>query len=308
MSDGTTFALAAISGGVALTSAALSLHGVRLAHRLEQEREARTKAEQVEQLMARYRDPMVRAAFDLQSRLFNILRQDPEGFLSKYYGRGNAAEKEYAVESTLHVIGEYLGWVEILRREVQFLDLQDVARNRELNEKLDAISSAFYVDTIDPVFRIFRSEQRAIGEVMMTGTPDEDHGGRECLGYASFVSARRAPDFSRWFAKLEADIGLLAEDPSVHRERLIRLQHALIDVVDFLDPEFARFPRHIRTKLEVAVPANEPVTPTTSSLEGPAATSGGNAIPDPPRVAGGERYTSSDLIALAKEVRPHAMS
>ena len=63
------------------------------------------------------------------------------------------------------------------------------------------------------------------------------------------MTKRRTADFSRWFSKLEQDIGLLAAEPELHRERLIQLQHTLIDLVDFLDPEFSRFPSFIRTKL-----------------------------------------------------------
>jgi hypothetical protein len=53
--------------------------------------------------MSRYREPLVRAAYDLQSRLFNTLRQDQRGFLAKYVVGGDPKEQEYARENTLHV-------------------------------------------------------------------------------------------------------------------------------------------------------------------------------------------------------------
>jgi len=33
--------------------------------------------------------------------------------------------------------------------------------------------------------------------------------------------------------------------------RLVALHHALVDLLDFLDPSFVRFPQRNRTKLEV---------------------------------------------------------
>jgi hypothetical protein len=60
---------------------------------LERQRQQASKEEQLEQVMSRYREPLLRAAFDLQSRLYNIVKQH---FLGSYLNRGSAAEQEYA--------------------------------------------------------------------------------------------------------------------------------------------------------------------------------------------------------------------
>ena len=91
-----------------------SVYTTRLASRLEEERRAKTKAELVAELMARYRDPLMQAAFDLQSRIYNVVEQ---GFLQTHYCNGTDSTKEYARENTLYVLADYLGWVEILRRQ-----------------------------------------------------------------------------------------------------------------------------------------------------------------------------------------------
>jgi hypothetical protein len=231
---------------IALLGAGVSVYTLRAQARQAREQAQLDKAEQVEQLMSRYRDPLVHAAFDLQSRLFNIVRQD---FLAKYAVRGTAAERDYAAESTLFVVGQYLGWADILRREVQFLDLQDVERNRQLTACLESISRAFFSDTMDPTFRVFRGEQRAIGEVMTVPVPDRP-GSHECLGYASFVARQDDPAFTRWFAKLRGDLEVLEGDLAGHRERLVALHAALIDLIDFLDPNMLHFPGHVRRKIE----------------------------------------------------------
>ncbi|GAA2082337.1 hypothetical protein GCM10009801_42000 [Streptomyces albiaxialis] len=239
--------LAISSGVVALASAVLSSRSSRgqalLSARLQEQAEARSRDEAREDVMSRYRDPLLWAAFDLQARVFNFAR-GPEAFLATYYERGTPREREYALRSTLFVFAEYLGWVEILRRRVQFLDLGDSADNRRMVELMDAISTALNNDPGNLSFRLFRGEQRAIGETVIA--PGE---GDTCIGYAEF--SRRLdedPVFAAWYAGLTESIREFAARPT-RPDRLIRLQHALMDLIDFLDPQVERFPSHIRDRL-----------------------------------------------------------
>ena len=151
-----------------------------LASRLDEERRAKTKAELVAELMARYRDPLLQAAFDLQSRIYNIFDY---GFLQTHYSSGTDATKEYARENTLYVLADYLGWVEILRREVRFLDLGDEVANRAWAERLVAVRITLLSDRFSPRFRIFNGQQRAIGEIMIKARRATRSGSRP-VGYA----------------------------------------------------------------------------------------------------------------------------
>jgi hypothetical protein len=100
---------------------------------------------------------------------------------------------------------------------------------------------------------MFRGQQRAVGELMMQPAPaGEAAAVGQCIGYAAF-SARldRDPAFAHWFASLEQDIRRLAADPDPdpdHR-RLVALQHALLDLIDFLDDPPTRFPAEQRSRL-----------------------------------------------------------
>lgn len=236
----------------ALIVGVLSLMGVRYGLRAQERSEARSREEEAERLLRRYRDPLVRSAFDLQSRLYNIVTHD---FLGTYYMRGTELERRYAFENTLYVVGEYLGWVEIMRREVQFLDLRDVDKNRELSERLDTVSQLFLAQDPDPTLRIFRGEQRAIGDVMMSSLPS---GARECIGFAAFIERRADPAFSSWFEKLGADVELLASEPGRHQKRAVAIQRVLIDLLDFLDPVHQYFPAGRRQKLAASeVPTSD---------------------------------------------------
>jgi hypothetical protein len=154
------------------------------------------------------------------------------------------------VQSTLYVVAEFLGWVEALRREIQFLDLGDVAANRRLSELLQQVSQTFLTDAIDLTFRLFRGEQRVIGELMLSPRSAADPVRYECIGVAAFTEKLADPQFSRWFEKLQHDIKKLATEPSdASEERLVLLQHALVDVIDFLDLDGVRVPREYRQKI-----------------------------------------------------------
>lgn len=147
--------------------------------------------------MRRYRDPLLRSAFDLQSRLWNIMSQ---GFLDVYYLNGSKSQRTYAIENTLYVIGEFLAWVEIVRREIQFVDLGAEAKSRQLIDRIDEIRSTFSRDDLNPVLKVFRGEQRAIGEIMSTSLPSPQFASgprSESIGYATFVERRRDPDFGK---------------------------------------------------------------------------------------------------------------
>lgn len=207
------------------------------------------KEAHIDELLARYRDPLLGAAFDLQSRLYNIVRLD---FLEDYFGSKDPAARAYARDSTLWLIGQYLGWTEILRREVQFLDLGEVSANRHLQERLHRITQAFATDdeALGTVFRLFRGEQRAIGELMIRA-PDAN-GHVACLGYADFTARYRTEPMSSWFARLETDLAQIADMP-YDCPRLVLLQRALVDLVDLMDPDRVRYPNaDVRGRLPLA--------------------------------------------------------
>jgi hypothetical protein len=247
----TGIVIALISGGVSLVAAGISVANTRtvarLNARLEEQRRQRSKEEQAAELRARYRDPLLNAAFDLQSRLFNIVHKR---FLIRYADKDEASRR-YAAESTLYVLAEYLGWVEIIRREIQFLDLGDQEANQRWLGALERVRDVLASDDIDAAFRLFRAEQRAIGEIMLMSPQNGDGTPRLlCVGYASFTKRLTDPDFGRWFEKLRADLALLSAEADAHLERAVQLHNALIDVLDLLDPEYKRFARERRTHLD----------------------------------------------------------
>ena len=80
------------------------------------------------------------AAHTLQGRLFNIVGKN---FLGKFLRESRPTRRSACTPVTTRStrIAEYLTWVEIVRREMRFLDLGDAKRNRDLMERLTGIQS-----------------------------------------------------------------------------------------------------------------------------------------------------------------------
>lgn len=240
--------VALVSGAVAVGN---TVYTKSVDRRVKARERAETKAETLDALMSRYREPLLQTAFDLQSRIWNIIEGE---FLDTYYFSERRDQGDYARDNTLYVFAEYLGWSEILRREVQFLDLGDEQRNREWNDLRDAVRRTLLTDDHPPPFRVFNGQQRAIGELMLCPSSDAD-GRQACLGYAAFTSRLQKPEFATWFTSLREDLDLIAREPELHEERLRALQAALIDLIDFLDQSGARLPIRDLQKLDPARPA-----------------------------------------------------
>lgn len=194
-----------------------------------------TRAREREQAEAleRYRKPLMRAAQDLQSRLYNILCKH---FLAAYLGGTDDEDRQYAIDSTLFVIAQFFAWNEITRRDVQFADLETETTG-PLSATLHQVTRAWASDANGRSFQIFSAQQRAIGERMIRITGVRS----DCMGYADFcdeLSAGSIPHLS----KIRQELWLALADLEPRRHRLRAIQHALIDLLNILDPSCRRLP------------------------------------------------------------------
>lgn len=241
----TELIVALIAGGVSLSACALSIWGQLRSEQLSAKLQALTAAEQrrvdSDKAVARYREPLARAAYDLQSRLYNILEQN---LVSVYFDGGDERTRSYVVDNTTFLIAQYFAWTEIIRRDIQYIDLGQDEQTRLLARLQDDIYSLFLTDRFDHLLRIFAGEQRAIGEKMIRdGTR-----GPECLGYAAFLGGLlKSPDPLIELVRHDVrDLNARLKDA---RPRLVALQNALIDLLAFLDPAFIRFQKERRSKV-----------------------------------------------------------
>jgi hypothetical protein len=234
-----------ISSAVAIGAAAIAVWGQLRVKRVEaqfalQNAEADRRA-QTEQTARRFREPLGRSAHELQSRIFIIIRGDLH---KEYLGGGDDRARSYAINHTLFVIAQYFAWTELIRREIQFIDLGADEETRQLAELQHKIYAAWQTDRFPPLLRVFGGEQHAIGERMIWEGPR----GPQCMGFASFLDYLKGqPD--PLISALRADVEALAPRLQESLPRLTELQHGLIDLVIFLDPEAVRFPKENRTRI-----------------------------------------------------------
>lgn len=228
-------------------------HKARLLdHELELRKKAEDEAATAQRILRQYRDPLLDAANTLQSRIFNIVRNN---YLGKWLHCGDQDEERYARDYTVFALAEYLTWVEIVRRELRFLDTGDEAHNRQLMALLQQAQLTIQATAVAGPFRVFRGRQRAIAELMMVPTGAPDGPRCECMGYAAFCDRLdEDEDFRGWFDRLRADVDLMVDRGQ--DDRLVRLQNDLVDLIDHLDPKALRIPAGFRQRL----PKPEPVT------------------------------------------------
>jgi hypothetical protein len=191
--------------------------------RLKRSLEAEAQAEEV---LKRYREPLAAAAFDLQSRLYNILELE---FFANFGEPHPRAEE--AVRTTLFRIAQYFGWTEILRRDIQFLSFPEAEATQRVTELQRKIAKSFLTDDHGEELMIWSDEQRAIGEQMIV----EEHGKVLCMGYARFRKECNGV-FAQWREQLRDDV--IGE---ASHERMREVQHLLCDLVETLDDKRVRY-------------------------------------------------------------------
>lgn len=129
--------------------------------------ERRSKQAAAEIAVTRYREPLLSAAFELQARIYNIMT-------GRFFG---ADRSSYHEDHTLFVFAQYFGWREIILQEIQFMDFGDAPATKNLAERLERVTHT--ISTTMPElptnFKLFRGEQRAIGEKMMVSIGSTSH-------------------------------------------------------------------------------------------------------------------------------------
>ena len=208
---------------------------------LQRDAKSEDREYQSRQVMKRYEGPLLHAAYDLQSRLYNIIRNQ---FFSVYFQRGTEEQKCYAELNTAFLIAQFLGWSEIIRNEIQFIETGELTRTRALSELRDEIYGIWQTDKYSDPLMIWAGEQRAIGELMMETRKEEV----VCKGYASFLGSFRDAQEPLINHLIKA-VRLSAALKDAQHDRLIEIQRKLIDLLDLLDPDYIRFPQNRRTKV-----------------------------------------------------------
>lgn len=136
--------------------------------------------------------------------------------------------RDVAMQTTLYTFAQYFGWREILREEIQFLDLRREEETREINALMGKITQKFATDSLGDRFLLWKAEQRAIGEAMI----GDWYGRPVCIGYLEFLNRRDV--LAPLLSGLRDDIEHTSQE--VQSQRLTEVQHLLIGLIRRLDP------------------------------------------------------------------------
>ncbi|MBI3152842.1 MAG: hypothetical protein HYZ21_11955 [Chloroflexi bacterium] len=187
-----------------------------------------------DKLLSQFRNPAIAAISDLQGRIFVLLQGGNYAYLRKI------DMEDYYILSTAFLVAQFFAWVEILLQKMSMLDYS------ELTSRLEKATGSFSHGY--PGFQIFRLEQREIGQRMLNVPVNSN---LQCLGYAEFIDMMKKPNRSACFSRLEKITKKLLEDPGNEMARLTAIQHALIDLIVFLDPKAEWVPPNRRDKFDL---------------------------------------------------------
>ena len=203
-----------------------------------------------EKLMAQFSGPAVRAFHDLANRIYGTVRADALG----YDEVKQDGHQDYYIEATTFQIAQCCAWLEILRNTMGALDYA------QLVNKLDQVSSS--LASRFPGFRVFQLEQRDIAERMARMIDGQIN----CCGYSEFLDALKAEKPTP-FKILHQRVERMLEHWPEEVIKLIRVQHALLDAIEFIDPKFRWVRADQRIKLETEKVINRLVTEKFLSVD-----------------------------------------
>ncbi|MDX6529654.1 MAG: hypothetical protein QOH41_1944 [Blastocatellia bacterium] len=174
-----------------------------------------------ERLMSQFRGPAIRAMHDLERRIYGTVEEQASGYQNiKQEGQG-----EYYINATTFQLAQCCAWMEILREKMGALDYA------ELETRLSALSQSL-LGAYRPHFHVFLLEQREIGERMVSIT----NGELCCKGYSEFLDLLNREDAPVCFSHLRDRVTTMLDNWGPEAEKLVRIQHSLVDMVKFLDP------------------------------------------------------------------------
>lgn len=233
----------------------------------------------------RYRDPLFLAASELVNRLLEICNEYPTNFLSSELytvcptkSLSNSSDDEYYRKykfvSSIYRLCAFLGWLELYRQEIVFLDSGHHGKNVEFTNSISNIRSDFadshlneavnWMDWSDQL--LFREELRAIGEAMIL--VDETNR-RTVIGYRRFSEIFLTDSDARRKEWLDTAALFLLDVPDSTdcNFRLVRLQRLFIHLVDLLVAlERRKVPRRLTTFRKCLLDKLRPAPSLTATL------------------------------------------
>jgi hypothetical protein len=176
----------------------------------------------------RYRRPLLASAVQLARRIDNVRSRSFLIFL-----QADDHRAEVALRSILYRFASYLGWRELLNRELTYLDFEDHAQTRDVLVLLDNVRtklSSSGLDVIDGRSRLmlWTEEQSAIGGLALTYEPVAG-----VIGFEDFFD-QYDERFAKWLEEFAQD---LQRQGAADSARLAEIAASLADLITTLDVE-----------------------------------------------------------------------
>ncbi|HEY6770263.1 MAG TPA: hypothetical protein VI386_36435 [Candidatus Sulfotelmatobacter sp.] len=220
----------------------------------------------------RYRDPILLAGDELQRRLSQICKEYPPSYLRTEVLDADGTQlvtnsaddphyKKYRLLSTVYRLCAFLGWLEIYRQDVTFLETGQSSENERFETALagfrqtlaDGQLNSDYTNSRDGL--VFRVEQRAIGEAMITTVGNS----RVVVGYGTFCTlfGRATSEEGLWPFRIASNFFLDLEPAKDFRQRRLEMmKEHLATIIAVLRPAKGN-PSMQTTKREGRKPTRE---------------------------------------------------
>ena len=169
----------------------------------------------------KYRKPFLATCVDLYNVLYRL-------------DRGSLTVIKSPTE-LFYLFCQYFCWKEIIRQEIQVLDLSDIKDNLKLTTYISLMETAFNTSSVeDEHFNFTQLEQRAIGESLMILS---SNGSKQCIGYSEFLHRyHNNQEFKEWLKNL---VEFKLED--YHSSlRLKYILYVLGNLIRIIDPDGRR--------------------------------------------------------------------
>ncbi|KAF9068220.1 hypothetical protein BDP27DRAFT_1327544 [Rhodocollybia butyracea] len=191
---------------------------------------------------SKYHDPLHLAADDLSVKLINIISYGVAAGTT--YATGpyeDPGAQGYSVMHTSFVFAQFFAWVNILRRDTEFLRPHAISGSAgadvmELLARIRSVLRSGY----HARFQIATGVQSAMGEIATAPESSDGKGQLRCIGFVAFCEKWRSePGFQAWFDPIVQGTRDLSSQTNAQNasDRLMILQHLLSDLINVLDPE-----------------------------------------------------------------------
>ncbi len=200
-------------------------------------------------IQRKYSSPIFFSALELRKRLSNIVKlihliEIETGWLNR------KDKSDYYFLSTIFVICQFLGWVQILRKTLIYLDSLSNSRTKSYTYGLDAVISSFSNPALtekEPASSPDESEDKWIFSIWTQAIGDQmivsENGNYRVLSFGEFTKrVKEEKEFREWIEPVYKLFDRIKEGELRYR-RVVAI-HAIVNAfIEMNDPKYLRSKR-----------------------------------------------------------------